>query len=352
MFTDTIASAMDVEALPKDIKMIEKEFDVLKELQNENGSFDNFGNILDVQENSSSAEYFQTAFILIPFLKFRGFVSKSYDEVIEKGLNFLNKTRNSEDLNLEAQSVAAYAYALNGDKNQTLEILNKVEKQSNQFEKDQKCYKLSANHSSCNLRLTAYSTLAYLTINQTVSIQNCVNYLLSQHQLKSYHGTNFNHAITVEAISKFLITNSDNNLTDLKVKFTSERGIEKILNINNSNENIRHKFIFPDKTLHPLLSMSGTGTCLVRKYIKSKVTVERQNSKINATATPLPVLVQNERIVRVCADYQQEGNFTDSQSFFLVIYDVELPSGYIFEEIMNLSSIPENKVRNNCAVHK
>lgn len=347
MFIDTIASAIEIGALPEDIEMIEKELNVLKALQNENGSFDNFGTILEVKGDANSVHYFQTAFILIPFLKFRGFVTKNYDDIIEKGFRFMNENTNMELLDREALSVAAYAYALNGSKNQTLEILSEIEKISNQIDKYHKCYKQSASESSCNLRLTAYATLAHLTIDKASNVKHCIIYLITQHNLRSYHGTNFNYAISVEAISKYLCTNSVDKLTDFIVKFTSERNLQKNLNVTNSNKNTRHGFIFPDNTLHPKMLIKGTGFCSVRKIIESRITVEQQSSKFNVTVTPLPTLVKNERIVRICATFQPQGSFNNSQKLLSVIYDVEMPSGYIFEEIISMSTIPEIKVRKN-----
>ncbi|XP_070504796.1 thioester-containing protein 1 allele R1-like [Chironomus tepperi] len=226
IFIDTIASAMEIGALPKDTAMIEKEFDVLKASQNENGSFSNFGYYPEFQSDPTSVEYFQTAFILIPFLKFRGFIAKNYDDVIDKGFKFLNEgSRNLELLDRQALAVAAHVYVLNNDNDQAQKLLNEIQQSSD----SQKCFKYSAN------------------------------------------------ATTVD----------------------------------------------------------GTGPCTTRKAVESFTAVEHQNSKFNVTLTTLPGLIQNERIVRVCATYQHQENSTESQTLFSVVYDVEMPSGYMYEEIVN-----------------
>jgi len=335
---------METGVIPKNTTIITNGLDSLKASQTENGSFDNFGNFLEFHGDSESAQYFQTSFFLIPFLKFRGFTTKNYDAVIDKGFNFLNGTRNMKLLDKEALSIAAYVYALNNDINQTQELLNEVEKSATKIDENEKCYKLSANHTNCDLRHTAYAALAYITANQIDYPKYIVKYIMSKFKLRSYHGNNFNYILSTEVISKYLIAKKDNTTTDIKVIFTSERGLESILNITNSNRKVLHQFTFPDYTLHPKMTINGTGVCSIRKIIESYATVEQESSKFNITVTPQPVVNQNERIVRVCATYQPQENSNRSESLFSVIYDVEMPSGYLYKEIVDYGKQKDIKV--------
>ena len=339
-----MGSAMETGVIPKDSAIITNGLDSLKASQTENGSFDNFGNFLEFHGDSESAQYFQTAFILIPFLKFRGFAAKKYDDVIDKGFNFLNGARNMKLLDKEALSIGAYVYALNNDINQLQEILNEVEESAVQIDENKKCYKLSENHTNCDLRHTAYAALAYITVNQVDYAKDIVKYILLQYKLRSYYGNDFNHVLSTEVISKYLIAKKDNTTTDFKVTFTSELGLESILNVTNSNQKDLHEFIFPDYTLHPKITINGTGVCSIRKIIESYTAVEHESSKFNVTVTPQPVVNQNERIVRVCATYQPQGNFNKSDSLFSVIYDVEMPSGYLYKEIVDFDKQTDIKV--------
>ena len=74
--------------------VIENELDILKDYQLETGEFSNFGDMPEYNKNSSdynnTKKYFETAYVLISFLKSDKMVDQKYADVITKALNFVN----------------------------------------------------------------------------------------------------------------------------------------------------------------------------------------------------------------------------------------------------------------------
>jgi len=142
--------------------VVESVLDRLKSLQNENGSFRDFGNFWQEKLISRSI-YFQTAYAAIAFLKIQKYITKSYIDVIDKCFNYLKGINAVLELDKEAYAVAAIAYILNGDLVQAQKLLNEVEKDVIKIDKNRKCYKIARNETSCNLRHTSFVAIAYLT---------------------------------------------------------------------------------------------------------------------------------------------------------------------------------------------
>jgi len=330
-------------ALPDDKELIRKELDVLESSQTASGQFNNFGNFPKFRGDSESAQYFQAAFILISFLKFRDFTSKNYGDVIDKGFGFLNRNGDLKLLNKEALSVIAYAYALNGDNIQTQKILDEIEKVSVGKDNSRKCYKLSSSKASCDIAQTSYIALAYIKINKLNEAKPIVTWILNKYKLISTQNYNHDVAIMCEVIANFCIVKHKNKNTDFTVTFANEFDFHKILHISNANQKDSVEVIFPDYSLEGKISLTGTGYCSITRILEYTISVEQTSTKLNLKIINLTTSRNDEKIVRVCAVYEPKQD--DLQTLFNVIYDVEIPSGYVYKEIVDQIRQPDIKVR-------
>lgn len=335
---------MEIGALPINRGIIERELNALRGYQTGSGNFNNFGSIPD-----SRSEYFRTAYILIPFLKFKKLITTNYEDVIRRGFNYLDGIHAVSGSDKEAYSVAALAYALRGDHNKAQNLLNEVEKDVFKIDNNRKCFKLSKSQgqsqAGCNLRHTSYAAIAYLTMNKFDSAKALITYILSQYKLNARYCYTYAFAISTEAISKFLIARTTATVTDFTVTLTNEMNFNRVVHITAANQKDPVEVIYPDYTLSPSISMKGSGFCSITKIFESTVALEQTSSKFSLTVTPLAATGTNMRTVRICGTYQPNEDEIAAQTLFNVIYDVEMPSGYTYTDIVNLSSKPEIKVR-------
>jgi len=330
---------MDINALPRNTRIVEQELDALKKYQTRAGNFKDFG-----PTPPSRSPYFQTAYVLISFLKMKNFVTKNYDDVIRKGFNYLTGINSVSTSDKEAFAVAALAHALNGNTNEAQRLLDEVEKDKIKIDSNRKCYKLSQSQTVCHLRHTSYVAIAYMTMNKPNEAKALVTWILNQYRAITYYYYTYDVAITTEAISRFLITKEISLPTDFTVTLTNEMDFNKVVHITKANQKDTHEVAYPDYTLRPKISVKGSGYCSITNIIENTVALDQSSTKFRLQVTPLAASGTNERIVRVCATYQPREDDISLETLFNVIYDVEMPSGYSYMDIDKLHTKPEIKV--------
>ena len=334
---------MEIGAIPRSPSLIERELDLLRNKQTSSGTFNNFGNIPD-----SRNSYFQTAYVLIPFLKFKRFVNKNYDDVINRGFSYLNGISSGSSTDRETHSIAAFAYALNGNFPKALALLAEAEKYYKKLSERHICLRNSAADNNCNIRHTSYAVIAYVAMNKFEEAKRLCVWILDSYKSNKFYSNTYSYAVSTEAISRFLIARQVSQITDFKVTVSNEQSFNKVVHITNANQKDEVEIIYPDYTLEAKMSIQGNGFCSITKIMQSTVALQQSSSKFSLNVTPLAVSRTNERTVRVCATYQPREDEISLQTLFNVIYDVEMPSGYTFKEIVNIASKPEIKVR-KCA---
>lgn len=330
---------MEIGALPRNIPIIENELNLLKNQQTSNGNFNNFGSI-----PHSHNTYFQTAYILIPFLKFRGYVNKNYNDVINKGFNYLNGITRSTSTDKEVYTIAAYAYALNGNHNMAKTLLAEAEKHYVQIDKHKKCLRSSQADMTCKIRHTSYAVVAYLTMNMYEQAKALTVWILNTYRPNGWLSNTYDYAVSTEAISKFLIAKDISKTTDFTVTLTNEQTFHKLVHVTQANQKDEVEVVYPDYTLDARMAIKGSGYCSITKILESTVELKTTASKFILTVTPLAASSGTQRTVRICATYQPREDEISLQTLFNVIYDVKIPSGYTYTEIVGMGSKPEIKV--------
>lgn len=323
---------MDIGALPMEVNIIEDELDELKRQQSSNGSFYIFGMI-----PSSNSVYFQTAYIVHVFLKVKNIIRKSYSDVIAKSFSFLDERSNMLISGKEGLSMAAYAYALYGKKDKASMLLNEVEKEYNMIGNTKKCFKLIPN-GPCDTEHSSYAAMAYIKIGEKVKALSIFNWLTQQHNENKYAFNTHTYAIATEVIAEMakLLKPVD---TDFEVVLKNEASFEKKIHVTDKNMQDVIEIEYPEYSRTANITASGKGFCSITVIMEKTITINETDTKFKIDITPL-----NQTIVRVCAMYDPGEDLNSAEILNNVIYDIEMPSGHIFSEIIAVKKNLEIKV--------
>lgn len=328
-----MASAMEIGAIPKNDKIITKELDELKKKQNPNGSFKDFGSFpaFKTRKNLNTDEYFETAYVLIPFLKLRKSF-KRYEKVIKNAFNFLNSSEKKLSATLRGCAIAAYAYALDNNRIAAKELLDKLEDAYIAYPNNRKCFKISRASLKCSLRHTSYAALAYLTIGEISEATKLVHWLLKDMQLKFFHLNTHEYAVATEPVAK-LAAILKVPKTDFTVTLRNERNFSAALRIKATNKNQMQFIEIPEYSHDVSYAAEGHGYCSVTVLYEQLIAIRRVSTSfsvnVNFIVTPRK---KYESKVKICARQTDEFAIT----LFNVIYEIEMPSGYVYSEVVDI----------------
>lgn len=326
---EAFASAIEINAISLIENDIKIHLDVIKSHQKADGTFNNFGYYI-----RSTNEYFRTAYILIPFLKLKKHVTKNYDDVITKGFAYLSHIRYASVKDKEAYSVAALAYSLNNQNDKAYDLLNEVEKDVIRIDKVKKCFKLSRSQTKCDLRHTSYAAVAYLTLNRIDKAKTLISYIHNEFKNIKNISTKQNFGIATEALVKFLIAQPVYLSTNFTVTLTNELNFKEVVHITAENQNDSVDVYYPDYTADGKITIQGSGFSSITKITEISIEMRRIMSKFILIVN-VPRSTSNTRTVQVCATYKPDNDY-NSKNTLSVIYEVEMPRGYIYEEVVGM----------------
>lgn len=134
--------------------------------------------------------------------------------------------------------------------------------------------------------------------------------------------------------------------TDFLVTITNKNDFSEVVRITDHNTDTLIEVLLPEYTTYAIASMKGTGFCSITVITENHIILENFNPKFNLNITTLKSDVNNEANVRVCADYDPKSDdLLSIQTLIKVIYDVEMPNGYVYKELIDECQKPEIKVR-------
>ncbi|CAG9810246.1 unnamed protein product [Chironomus riparius] len=345
-YVDTLASAMTEKMIFEMPDVIEKELDILKSYQLETGGFSNFGSMLEFNKNSSDYNntkiYFETAYVLISFLKSDKIVDQKYEDVITKALDFLEDNFHYYENSNEASSIAAYVFSLKSLTDESYEIRTKgimdsIENTLIDHGNMEMCIKLSATDDDCNIRYTAYTAMAFINLDAIHKAVPLVYWLLKSYNFNVLNGDYFNAAIISEPIAK-VANLLHSNSTDITILLKDEFNFEETLKLTENNSTDFHLVNFPTHSKILGSTISGHGfvsvTKVVERTLDFAIAIEPTFHIAVAIINDKIVTKSGEIVINVCADYDQEEWSMVAMKH--VIYEVQMPSGYIFDEIIDL----------------
>lgn len=348
-YIEALASGMYIKILPEDKGLIQRELDQLTNLQSSDGTFSNYGGIIPSYQSGQLGLYYQTAYCLIPFIKFKSWIGKNYESVIKKGLDYLKDTTriNEQDGFSDGIGLAAYVAALNGETEWSKKLLEGVEKIAHfpdSANQNEKCLKRVASE-DCDLRHTAYASLTYLTLNDKKAAKPLIAWLLKKHSLNKAFSNSRYLAIASEAISKYVSDIPAKKPTDFTVSITNEDKFNHSIRMTTAELSKPIHVKIPDSSLSFTTSALGQGYCSITTIIEKTISVEGVNSKFKLDVLPKKGKISNERIVEVCATYTALENEQSLQTLINVIYDVDMPSGYEYVSVVGLLTKKEIRVK-------
>jgi len=348
---------MTVNAVPEDKKVVFESLDMVRNLQESSGTFthDNFNFMyaLDYQDHeyfANTERYFAAAYCLIPFVRFRKFMDGRYDNFIRNGLSYLDNDNNRLQVMPYGLSPAAYVYALDNQPEKAKNLLKEIEKTYIHHE-NKKCYKIF-EYSNCDDRHTAYVALTYLALNDILKAQPIIYYLLGKKQeYELNRNTNYLSIVTEPIAEMGIFLNVKN--TNLKINVKNEHAFSKDLNIDDKNSYLSQTVEMPQGSEQVSSVISGTGYCTISVIFERIVVVPVVENVFSLTVKTRPgfgwdenyFTIVNFMIVEICATYHQQSGM--KPVLVNVVYEVEMPSGYIFlSQKETGSNINKIKVRN------
>ncbi|CAG9810781.1 unnamed protein product [Chironomus riparius] len=334
-FLEAMASAMEIGALPANNRIIEAELEALKSKQNLDGGFTNFGDFPEFDRTESRSSYVETAFVLIPFLKLRKTtIGQNYQTQITKAFNYLKSNKNKIGNSKEGIAIAAYAYGLAGETIEVKNLLDDLQEASLGFPGNKKCFKIMRSAEQCDMRHTSYAALAYLSINDISNAAELVNWLVKDLNLKYLYSNTHEYAVATEPIAKIAsILKVDK--TNLKVTVRNERNFTASASITKKNANKMHFIEFPEYSQDVISTAEGHGYCSITTLYEKLIKLPQISTSFALTVTPTKSSSNRfESIFQVCAEY----NYARYTSIVNVIYEVEMPSGYVYAGIDDLES--------------
>ncbi|XP_070504828.1 thioester-containing protein 1 allele S3-like [Chironomus tepperi] len=331
-FIDAIASGMNINAISVNKGLIQVDFRRLKDYQQSDGSFASFGTYPERSSNdAASNKYFETAYILISFLKYRDYFDQDYSELIRKAFNFLDNPSNKLSLLPDAHSIAAYAYALNKNYASAVKHMEEVEKNTitnGRGKIVEKCFKSKSSSTSCDMRHTAYSILAYHAMNQLPKAKPLVLGIVKQ--FSSDKTFLHQHSIAAEAISTIL-SESKVAAINMAVNLKNEFDFDKTVIINGNNLDIIHEIKFPDNSEHAIISTNGSGWCTVTIVKETLVTLKSLNPSFKLTINNQQSIINQYSRVMFCFTFIGKVDDDDVQNDIRM--ELEMPTGYMFVEV-------------------
>ena len=332
-FVDAIASGMNIKAVTMNKALIQEDFRRLKAFQASDGSFSNFGRYPErVSGEAASNKYFETAFVLVSFLKYRDYFDQDYSSLINKAFGFLDSPSSKVSIQPEAQSIAAYAYALNNNIAKAEAHMLDVERFAvikGSKASTEKCFKATKTTTTCDMRHTAYSILAYHAMDQPQKIKPLVIGIVKTFSLDKSFSHVHAYSIAAEAISTVL---SEAKVTevDLSVNLKNEFNFDQTITLNSKNSSLVHELSFPDYSKFAYISTTGSGMCSVTMVVEKMIRFPVSKSYFNLTIARQENQKEFTR-TKFCFKYIGIDGTPDIND--KVLFEVEMPSGYMFEEV-------------------
>lgn len=182
-----------------------------------------------------------------------------------------------------------------------------------------------------------------LTLNKLAHAEPVINWLIKTNLRFGGMEYTLYNAILTEPIVEMGIKKNAADLTNLKVKLRNEHGYQQTVEITKENDQALQNVDLPKYSREITASVSGYGYCTVTIFMETILLSEKVVPKFTLNInTNIHSNIQQEKIVRVCAIYNSKGS--EKTSIVNVIYEVNMPSGYVYSNVVNLNQKPEIKV--------
>lgn len=308
-----------------DDKDIVKALDFVKEHQNEqfgNFSDENAYDFIYKTETESQRGMALTAFIAIAFLENTHHV-KAYKGTIDKAMAYLSANVVSLKDSV-SMAMAAYAFALHKNKNETKKIFPELENLAIQGESTMYWDNGSP---SVQVETAAYAIMAYVEVGEAYKAMPIVNWLVSQRQASGGFYATADTVIGVQALALYATTvHAPQKNVKITLSYERKRHVEFEVDAKNALV-LQAKGIKSDARRFSLNAI-GDGYAYFQLSSSYSVNLEDPQKSFEIRADLLPT---NDNVLhlKICASFIANG--TQTQSGMTVI-EVYLPSGYEYDK--------------------
>lgn len=239
-------------------------------------------------------------------------------------------------------SITAYALSLNGNVDIAKNITSVLERKKFEYG-GKKCYKLKKSDIKCNTILTSYLALANIMLKNATEVLPTIKWLSDEYKENQLNSMKlFDRAIISEVFAvaskyfKFQTTSLQMKLeNDMKINkemktiditaqnYKDQTHVQMSEHSNSIDYFVTGTGFWSLTFAYELLMISPQPSSLFD--VKVAVSESKNNQILNATTTYM---------VKVCGKYKNnEINKKDIPSIF---YEIELPSGYIYQGVADL----------------
>ncbi|KAL7011176.1 hypothetical protein ACKWTF_014135 [Chironomus riparius] len=346
------ATGMSVGAVPLDKKVLFEQLDIVRDKQESNGTFTHanfdfyYGFPYD-QRNPNfvfTEQYIAAAYCIIPVIRYRNFMDGRYDNLVNKAFKYLDDDSNRLQVMRHGLSVASYVYALNNQPEKAKNLLKVIEQAYIHYEDNKKCYKIVEDDPDCDIRHTSYVALTYLKLNDLISAEPIVYYLMDIKEY-SYYWTETRYlSIITEPIAEMGVQLNVAD-TNLGITIKDEKNFRQDFTITDGNSAIPQSIEMPSGSAQVSSVVSGKGYCTVTSIFERLVRVPVIDNTFSLTVTTRTDsgsgMINIMKTVQVCAKYNKQTGM--KPVLVNVLYEVEMPSGYIFIEHKEIRDSQESR---------
>jgi len=161
-----------------------------------------------------------------------------------------------------------------------------------------------------------------------------------------YYGNGISTTYREDRILRFFVEIIANQSTqaNFSVALSNEEDFNEIVNVTDLNADTPIYFMFPENSTTLKASIEGSGLCTIKITIEETISINNPRSNLHLNITTLSSPNENEGIVRVCATYDSN-DFFNEDALKDLVYDVEMPGGYVYDEVIDIEQKPEIKVK-------
>lgn len=329
--------------IPMDDKPLHDALKFLKDQQNPNGSFDEYGRVSYYKfKSETSAQLSLTAFTAIAFLESKDHVEE-FNSTITKALNFIEKNVliTTDDY---AMAIALYALSLSYDEDKYRETVTKVSerlvKSSHQsstsgqkmmYWKHENALPLSAR-----IEIAAYVVLAYIKLGLTQDAVPIARWMVSKRNPYGGFSSTQDTVIGLQALTEMsLALYSSNFYMNVTLSF-GESSINLRLNQTNRLTSHRH-FIKPKGNVRVTVVGNETASVQITHSYHQKINQVEASFKLDVTWKTKANILD----VHIRTSFIPQDNTTVCMMPVMVI---SLPSGYVIDTSFDFNSLSGIKV--------
>ncbi|XP_049537278.1 CD109 antigen-like [Anopheles darlingi] len=319
--------------------IVDKALGWLSEVQSENGSFPEVGNIChkDMQGGAAGGLAL-TAYTVIAFLESREHAQK-YEGTVTKALNYLSE-KVLEPCDVYAHALVAYALQIAGHQMKD-EVMTKLESKATIkgemkwwsktiTEKDSETVRNNwhcCRPCSVDVEMSAYALLASLVSSTGLESLPVMKWLLTQRNDKGGFQSTQDTVVGLEALAKIAAKFASDDLK-IMMEIKTDQGVQRNFDVNKDNALVLQKLELPESIRSVEMTANGTGCALFQ--LSSKYHINDKESSPRFKLEPLASKGEMESAIEISIKTSFIPS-ADQPISNMAVMEIDMLSGFIVE---------------------